>query len=225
MKSKSAAQKIIGTALSEKSIGEKKRANLSVDVMGITKSKFVCEPAYMYVVSIEDKPISRDRLLHFDSDIRFTKGHYTIQYVPASNKKRNPKFPYLIGQDLVRIRVTVSGPRHWGCLCNRIPELGWIERNSTFRDEMFAIAKKHPGLVLRFNIDYPKYCRVIEERAEREGIDIDHKPLFTYAWNDAVREEMNEIEFKDNIKTKADYIKELQEAEKSSTVLEEIRGN
>ena len=90
---------------------------------------------------------------------------------------------------------------------------------------MFAIAKKHPGLVLKFNIDYPKYCAKIEEQAEKEGIDIDHKPLFTYAWSDSVREEMNKVNT-DKIlatKTKADYIKELQEVENSSTVLKEIK--
>jgi hypothetical protein len=88
---------------------------------------------------------------------------------------------------------------------------------------MFAIAKKHPGLVLKFGIDYCKYCKKIEERAEREGIDIDHKPLFTYAWNDAVREEMNKAAFdKMTFQSKADYIKELQEVENSSTVLKEI---
>ena len=213
-------------ALREQSKGERKRYNLSIKEMEVTKSKFVCEPVYSYVVSIEDKPVSRERLLRFDSDIKITKGAYTIQYVPLSNKKRNPKFPYLIGQDLVRIRVTVSGPRHWGCLCKRIPELGWLRRNSTLRDEMFAIAKKHPGLILKFGIDYCKYCAIIEERAEKEGIDIDHKPLFTYAWNDSVRADMNEVDVDKilSIKTKADYIKELQEVESSSTVLKEIKG-
>lgn len=225
MKSSSAVKSITRMALNEQSRSVHKRYSLSVKEMDITQKQFVCEPVYMYIVSIEDKPVTKQRLLRFDSDIKFTKGHYTIQYIPANNKKRNPKFPYLIGQDLVRIRVTVSGPRHWGCLCQRIPELGWIQRNSTFRDEMFAIAKKHPGLVLRFNIDYPKYCGVIEKRAEKEGIDIDHKPLFTYAWNDAVREEMNKVELaRMPIKTKADYIKELQEVESSLTVQKEIKG-
>jgi len=221
----STVKKIIGTALNEKN-AERQNKHLSNGEFekSITQKQFAYEPTYYYIVSIEDKPVSRDRLLRFDSDIKFTKGQYTIQYVPLADSRRNPKFPYLIGQDLVRIRVTVSGPRHWGCLCDRIPELGWIDRNSTLRDEMFAIAKKHPGLVLRFGIDYCKYCTKIEERAEREGIDIDHKPLVTYLWNKDMQNKMKNLNTDGWQKTKADYIKELQEAEKTSTVLKEIKG-
>lgn len=222
---KSVAQRIIETALTEKQKGEKAHIGLRKKSYEITQNQFACEPVYINVVSIEDKPITKARLFRFDSDIKFTKGLYSIQYLPASHKKRNPKFPYVIGQDLVRLRVTVSGPRHWGCLCQRIPELGWLDRNSTFKDEYFAIAKKHPGLVIKFGIDYSKYCAKIEERAEKEGIDIDHKPLFTYSWNDTVREEMNNIDFdKRVVKTKSDYIKELQEVENSRTVQGEIKG-
>lgn len=164
----------------------------------------------IYVVSIDDFPISLQHFRELKSNIRATRGAYTIQYLPAGSVKRNPKFPYLIGQDLVRIRVTVSGPRHWGCVCDRIPELAWIKRNSTLSDEMFAIAKKHPGLVLHFGIDFVKYCNKIESRAEELGIDIDHKPLVLYQWG--ASNVPNVDGYLNPIKTKEDYNKELKEA-------------
>lgn len=151
----------------------------------IAQKIFVPGKVYNYIVSIEDFPISRDDFKALRKDIRVTHGRYTIQYIPAGNPKRNPKFPYLIGQDLVRIRVTVSGPQHWDGLCDRIPELAWVRRNSTMTNAYFAIAKKHPGLVLRFGIDFEKYCAKIEKKAEELGIDIDHKPLVVWQWGES----------------------------------------
>lgn len=223
MSNENAISKIAKAALTEeknklKSISLAKGGDLT------TGSQFVCEPVYYYIVSLEDKPITKERYLRFDPDIKFTKGLYSIQYLPKASPKRNPKFPYLIGQDLVRLRVTVSGPRHWGCVCKRIPELGWIERNSTFQKELFSIAKKHPGLVLRFGIDFCKYCKTIEERAEREGLDIDHKPLFTYLWNDDMKNFMSSVNVTGWKKSKEDYEEVLREIENSQTVQKEIKG-
>lgn len=163
----------------------------------------------IYLVAVDDFPISLAHFRELKSNIRATRGAYTIQYIPAGSVKRNPKFPYLIGQDLVRIRVTVSGPAHWVKLCERVPELDWIRRNSTFSNELFAIAKKHPGLVLHFGIDFVKYCNKIEKRAEELGIDIDHKPLVLYQWgaNDVPKVDG----YLNPIKTKEDYDKEIKE--------------
>ena len=164
---------------------------------------------YIYLVDLNDQPITLKDFSQLKSNIRATHGFYTLQYIPAGSMKRNPKFPYLIGQDLVRIRVTVSGPAHWAKMCERIPELDWLKRNSTISGDMFAIAKKHPGLVLRFGIDFVKYCNKIEKRAEELGIDIDHKPLVLYQWG---ANDVPKVDGRLNpTKTKADYINELKE--------------
>lgn len=188
---------------------------------GISQDFFISDHVSLYIVSIDDTPISRDDFRRLDPRIRGTHGRYSLQYIPAGSPRRNPRFPYLIGQDLVRIRVTVSGPRHWGALCKRIPELDWVRRNSTMTDAMFAIAKKHPGLVLRFGIDFPKYCGKIESAAERLGIDIDHKPLVTYQWGANPPEPDREAE-PVRQRTKADYLKEIELAASESAGEEEI---
>lgn len=175
---------------------------------------------YTYLVDLYDQPITLKDFRELKPDIRATHGFYTIQYIPSGSFKRNPKFPYLIGQDLVRIRVTVSGPAHWAMLCTRIPELAWLNRNSTISGELFKIAKMHPGLVLRFGIDFVKYCTKILNRASELGIDIDNKPLVLYQWG------ANDVPKVDGVlnplKTKQDYAEELKAAQSAVGGEEEI---
>ena len=188
-----------------------------IGIVGTSQNIFTPGKVYVYIVAIDDEPITLEQFNGLKTNMRATRGQYTIQYIPKGFPKRNPKFPYLIGQDLVRIRVTVSGPAHWVKMCERIPELDWIRRNTTFSNDMFAIAKKHPGLVLRFGIDFVKYCNKIEKRAEELGIDIDHKPLVTYQWG---KNDVPQVDGVMNpVKTKRDYAKELAEA--SETVRSE----
>ena len=202
-----------------------KKANVKTRIYGdwldegrATSPKiFVPGKVLIYLVDLYDQPITLKDFKELKPNIRATRGLYTIQYIPNGSMKRNPKFPYLIGQDLVRIRVTVSGPKHWECLCSRIPELGWIKRNSTISRELFGIAKKHPGLVLRFGIDFVKYCDKITNRAKELGVDIDNKPLVTYQWGADSVPIVEDGELLPT-KTKADYADILR------TVQEESKG-
>ena len=193
--------------------GLKKNESISRGTVFEDASQNVFAPGrvYIYLVDIYDTPISLQDFRELKPNIRATRGAYTLQYIPAGSMKRNPKFPYLIGQDLVRLRITVSGPAHWAMLCERIPELAWLKRNTTISGDLFSIAKKHPGLTLRFGIDFVKYCKKIENRAKELGIDIDHKPLVMYQWG------ANDVPQVDGvlnpIKTKKDYLSVLEESE------------
>ena len=181
----------------------------------ISQNIFAPGKVYAYLVSVNDFPITLNDFRSLSrTDLRMTRGQYTIQYIPSGSYKRNPKFPYLIGQDLVRIRVTVSGPMHWKRLSERIPELGWLDRNTQISTELFSIAKKHPGLVLRFGVDFIKYCDTIESRAKELGIDIDHKPLVMYQWgqNPPVQAEINLTQ--NNKATYADVLRTVQDESK-----------
>ncbi len=162
----SIAQTISKGALTEQSAkrsGRIKKRNYEESVIQITEKPFSGLSSYRYIVDLNDNPVSAEKFQSFDPNVRLTKGLYTISYVPLKSKYRNPKFPYLIGQDLVRIRVTVSGPKHWNMVCTRIPELAWINRNTDV-GELFSIAKKHPGLTIRFGIKLPQYCKKIEDK-------------------------------------------------------------
>ena len=186
--------------------------NINETTDEISQNIFAPGKVYAYLVSVSDFPITLNDFRALSrTDLCMTRGQYTIQYIPAGSYKRNPKFPYLIGQDLVRIRVTVSGPAHWKRLSERIPELGWLDRNTQICTELFGIAKKHPGLVLRFGIDFVKYCNTIENRARELGIDIDHKPLVMYQWgqNPPVQSEINLIQ--NDKSTYADVLRTVQE--------------
>ena len=185
-----------------------------VNEVETSQNIFTPGKVYTYLVNIYDQPISLADFERLKPGIRSTHGFYTIQYIPAGSVKRNPKFPYLIGQDLVRIRVTVSGPKHWALMCSRIPELGWVNRNSTISGELFKIAKMHPGLVLRFGIDFVKYCDKITNRAKELGVDIDNKPLVTYQWGANDVPKVNGIITRNDKSTYAEILKELQDASK-----------
>ena len=191
-----------------------------VNEVATSQNIFTPGKVYTYLVALDDQPITLKDFAQLKPNIRATHGFYTLQYIPAGSMKRNAKFPYLIGQDLVRIRVTVSGPAHWAKLCERIPELAWLKRNSTISGELFSIAKKHPGLVLRFGIDFVKYCAKIESRASELGIDIDHKPLVLYQWG------ANDVPQVDGVlnplKTKQDYAEELKAVQDTVKGEEEI---
>ena len=188
------------------------RSDLGED--GVSRKVFVPGKMYNYIVDIYDNPVSLADFRRLKPNLRATKGYYTIQYLPAASTGRNPKFPYLIGQDLVRIRVTVSGPKHWRALCDRIPELAWVNRNSTISPELFGIAKKHPGLVLRFGIKFVEYCDKITNRAKELGVDIDNKPLVTYQWGKFSIPHEEETLTMNSKKTYAEILKQLQDESK-----------
>lgn len=180
------------------------------------------QPRYKrIIVDLRDEPVSLDRFISFDPNVKCTLGTYTIQYVPMHDAKRNPKFPFLIGQDLVRMRILCSGPAHWERLAERIPEIGWLNRNTNISRSLFGICKKHPGLCFRFSVDYPKYCDKIEARAAELGIDIDHKPLVTYTWTKAVIEKYKDIELAP-ARTKADYQAVLDEVNSGISTEEKL---
>ena len=203
-------------------VRNRKHSQFRNDVSQVGSSQNIFTPGkvYIYLVSIDDEPITLRDFNLLKPNIRATHGFYTLQYIPAGSVKRNAKFPYLIGQDLVRLRVTVSGPKHWGALCSRIPELGWLKRNSTISDALFSVAKKHPGLVLRFGIDFVKYCDKITNRANELGIDIDNKPLVMYQWG---RDDVPDVDGVLNpLKTKQDYALELKSVQDTITSEEDL---
>ena len=175
------------------------------------------------VVSISERPVSLDTFTNYDPDVKCTNGWYSIRYNPVGSTDHVKGKPWTIGQDLVCMKVSVSGVRHWHCLCRRIPELGWIERNSTLTDAMFGIAKKHPGMSFGFNVDWVKYCDKIEKKAAELGIDIDHKAFVTYRAKKEVIQEINDTHKLAKFKTKEDYEDVLKEID--NEFQEEMRSN
>lgn len=131
------------------------------------------------VVALSENPIVIvDKML--PRDCRTTNGWYSITYNPEGSPKRVKDKPYTIGQDLVRGRFCVSSPAHFKKLCKRIPEFAFLLKWSYFDERLFALAKKHPGIAFPFNFKWAEYGAMIEEKAEKMGIDIDHKPFFAY---------------------------------------------
>jgi len=177
---------------------------------------------YKYFVRLDDKPVLWNQIQNLDQNLRSTKGLYMIKYTPRNSKDRKKGRPWKIGQDLIRWDIRVSGPKHWHLLCDQIPELDWIRRNTTFTDEMFDIAVQHPGMTLWFSIDWVRYCNLIRSRAR--SVSVQRRPL---ASRKASVEEYKRIAKNSDNKAVLcryfnDVLKEINEAEKSPAVQEEM---
>ena len=220
---KSVAKKIVEGALVEKRLTENGVwIQAKKSVTEITQKPFSVPLCYKYIVDLRDEPVSAESFQNLDPNVVMTRGLYTISYLPKGSPRRRPNFPYLIGQDLIRWRTIVSGPAHWGMVCKRVPELAWLDRNTDIK-KLFRVAKMHPGLTIRFGIKFPEYCEKIEKRAEELGMDIDHKPLVSYAWGESYVSKYGTKEIRP-VRTKQDYETVLSEVEQSDSVQNEIKG-
>ena len=167
------------------------------------------------VVSLDDNPIVIDLSTGLlPRTVRKTNGFFTLTYNPENSPKRVKDKPYTFGQDLIAARISVSGPKHLKALGKRIPEIGWILRWSYFTDDLFAVAKKHPGIAFGFNVRWPEYAAMIEAKAEQMGIDIDHKPFLAYITGKAQMEKLREKYQMMPPPTKEDYQSVLDEVDK-----------
>lgn len=136
---------------------------------------------YSKVVDITENPVMADpETGMLPRTARITRGFFTVTYNPEGSPKRVAGKPFTFGQDLIQGRFCVSSVKHLRALSGRIPEFAFILKWSTFDEGLFAIAKKHPGIPFPFNFRWADYGDFIEAKAEKMGIDIDHKPFFVY---------------------------------------------
>lgn len=182
----------------------------------VIKSKDVPVSAFLNkVVSLDEMPITIEPFSGLlPRTVRTTSGFFTLTYNPENSPKRIKDKPYTFGQDLIAARISVSGPRHLKALGKRIPEIGWILKWSFFTDDLFALAKQHPGISFGFNVNWPKYAAMIEKKAEEMGIDIDHKPFLAYITNAAEMKRLREKYKMMPKPTKDDYQSVLDEVDK-----------
>lgn len=189
----------------------------------IIPDALIAPSSYKVVVNINEIPVSFKTFTSYEKDVFVTKGSYMIMYFPKASRKSVPGKPYFIYQDLIHMRLCVSGPAHWRCLCRRIPELDWIRRNTNFTNDLFALAKRHPGIPFFFSIDYSKYAKKIMDQAEKEGIDIDNKPFVAYKCSEKDYQELYKDKFLHRQRTKTELAPELNAAEKDEEVISEIK--
>lgn len=187
------------------------------DGRGIKENSLVSPNTLFKIVSLRDEPVSFEHFTNRDPNVTGTKGSYTIRYIPESDTRYIKGLHYQIGQDFLYWRVMCSGYTQWKALAKKIPELGWIDRNSTLTHELFAIAKCHPGIAFNFTVDWVKYSQMINQKAKEMGLDIDNKPFVAYACSFAEYEnKFYEKQLADK-KTYNDYVKEIAEVRKEVT--------
>lgn len=183
---------------------------------------FVSPLAYKLILHLDEKPVTRKMIQNLDQKLRVTKGLYMIKYIPKTDKRYRKGRPWCIGQDLIHMGIYVGGPRHWNYLCDRIPELDWIRRNSGICDELFDTAARYPGMSFWFCVDWPRYESKLLSQLKTDTV---HKqelnPLGAYKCSG----EEYRKHYKDKtatLRVLADVLHEVQEVEMLPAVQEEM---
>lgn len=184
--------------------------------VGVIENSLISPHSYNKIVSLLDEPVSFQHFKNMDPTVTGTKGLYTIRYIPESDSRYIKGLHYQIGQDLLYWRVMCSGYTQWKALASKIPELGWIDRNSNICHELFAIAKSHPGLAFNFTVDWVRYSQMINKKAEEAGIDIDNKPFMAYICSQEDYEKLFKGKQLAKKKEYNDYVKEVAEVRKET---------
>ena len=179
--------------------------------------------AYKYIVRLDDNPVDWDQVKALDPNLRVTKGMYMIKYTPKTSGDYKKGRPWKIGQDLIRWDIRVSGPQHWHKLCEKLPELGWLERNSTLTDYMFGLAARHPGMSFIFTVKWEEY----EKQLQEKSISVLKTPLQSgFVSRKCSFKEYEEVyKAQDKamlIRYLSDVLSEVQEVESSQAVQEEM---
>ena len=191
---------------------------------------FVSPLAYKLICHLDEKPVTRRMIQNLDPKLRVTKGLYMIKYIPKTDKRYRKGRPWCIGQDLIKMGIYVSGPKHWNYLCDRIPELDWIRRNSGISDELFYTAAHYPGMTFWFCVDWARYESRLrsESGAESETGSksgaVQKRELNPLGAYKCSGEEYRK-HYKDKtatLRTLADVLHEVQEAEMLPAVQEEM---
>ena len=194
---------------------------LGEEEVEINPGSFVSPYAYKYVVRLDEKPVFWDQVLDLDPMLRATKGLYMIKYTPRGSKDYRKGRPFKIGQDLIRWDIRVSGTREWAELCERIPELRWLSRNSTLTENMFKLAVRHPGMSFWFSIKWDEYEAKLQAQSESvlEKAFVSRK-CSVANYKDKYKENDKSV----LIRYFNDVLKEVNEAEALPAVQDEMRS-
>ena len=197
--------------------------NMKVYKDGIQTEVNAISPAspytYKYLCRMDDKPVVWSQIKNLDPMLRATKGLYMIKYTPVHSKDYRKGRAFKIGQDLIRWDVRVSGPKEWHALTERVPEFGWLARNSTLTDDWFRLAKLHPGMTLWFTVDWVRY----EAKLNAQSESVLDSPFVS---RKVSVDEYRKIKSQDKavkIRYYNDVLKEINEVEALDTVQNEMR--
>ena len=146
---------------------DKRKMTIEGEEIEVNAKAFVSPLAYKYILHLDDKPVFLEQIQDLDPKLRASKGMYMIKYVPKGCKDFKKGRPFKIGQDLIRWDIRVSGTKEWNSLCDKIPELDWMRRNSTLTENMFEIARRHPGMSFWFTIKWDEYEGKIQTQLEK----------------------------------------------------------
>lgn len=183
----------------------------SWDGTEISPLAFINPLSYKLVINLKDEIVTKEAMQSLDPNLRVTKGLFMIKYIPRTDRRRKKGRPFCIGQDLIRMGVYVSGIDHWNYLCDRIPELDWIRRNSIVNTDekmkrMMNLAVKHPGMAFWFSVDWIGYYDKLKTKLPKGEDDIE-RPYA--AWKCSAKEYKENYEGKEAVKRGVEDVRKI----------------
>lgn len=133
---------------------------------GATPHYLIFPKLYKYFFTLDGAPLRWSEMKNFSRKFACTKGHYTLKKLTPDDPRYNPHTPYQIGQDMVLMKLCVSGPKHWKKLASEVPEFSFIYNNSTMTKDWFKVADIFPGIAIPFSVDPVKFLKAEESKAK-----------------------------------------------------------
>ena len=142
--------------------------------VAITEDTLKAAKSARCLISLDDSPVTEDKILSNNSLIRSTCGVYYIGF--NDGKTRIGKYkgfkykPFFIICDLFACPLRVNGPEHFRELANVFPEIAWLLRNTNYNDELFRLAREHLGIQFNFNLDFVAYEKMLKEKGAKDRV-------------------------------------------------------
>lgn len=163
---------------------EEKNVVTRIKELATIEKRLVKTNSMRFIISLQEEPVLPKDVIDpsMKGSIRCTDGTFYMRYDPQGSNAKNHNYPYLIKtHDMLGVNIRVSGPTQLHKLKKILPELDWIIRNTNYSDELFLVAKTHPGLMIPFAFDVVRYQSMIVSKMNRYGINPTvYKPLVTF---------------------------------------------
>lgn len=190
--------------------------------LGTIEKRLVKTNSARFIVNLDDEPVLYSDLLDpvRRRKLRGTNGMFFVKYDPDGCWNKS-KYKYLLQiGDLYAVNLRVANLNHLYKLSTFIPELAWVIRNTNFNDQLFAIAKAHPGMPVPFCLDAPRYYNMILKKMNAAGIDpTENKPFVTFKFADNLPHITVDVEALQMPECKKYYFAALEKIEKENTEL------
>lgn len=190
-------------------VKSKKRKKLNGKELGVAEQPLSFPSTSYHIIDLRSEPVDVATFQSFDPNVRATFGKFMITFLNKNDNRVRKGRRFVIDQDLIRARIFFYDYRELKKVAERVPEVAWILQNSTLTEELLDVAIRHVGVPFIFTIDWVRYDKMIAEKAEAKGIDLDLKPFVTSRHSEKIYKEKFEGKILSERRNINDYTKDI----------------